>query len=187
GIFVLAGAVLFARPGQSNGIGQLIGVLREDLQERRSVVEEQGTDTVVAEIEQAGQLFDGGQYDEALPLLRRTSRAVPSRSDLAWKTAVSLIQLKRWQEATEALRDFTRRFPDNKVFPDALMRIGECYEGLGLYDHARKAYYQVIGFSGRFTQEQQQFVPAAYDKIAGSYKTEAVSLAAARAINDENE
>jgi tetratricopeptide (TPR) repeat protein len=187
GILLLAGALLLGQPEENNSFPQLVAVLREDLQERRSAVEEQGTDAVIVEVEKAGQLFDAGQYEEALPLLRRTSAALPSRSDLAWKTAVCLMQLKRWQEAIQAMQSYARRFSDSKVFADALMRIGDCYSSLGLHDHARKAYYRVVGFSGRFTKKQQELVPVAYDKIAASYKSQALALAAARTIKDESE
>jgi len=179
-ILILARGLASFRTNQQNHFDQLIGVLREDLQARRATTTKQGTDDILAHVEEAGRLFDSAQYGLALPLLQKVSKALPGRHDLLWKVAVSNMHLKRWHKAVEALREFTERFPDTEEFPRALMRMGECYKQLGLHGRARKMYYRLLGLSGRLSDEQQPLIPAAYDAIADCYRLEASLIQAGK-------
>jgi len=175
-ILILAGKLASFRMNQQNHFDRLIGVLQEDLQARRATVKKQGTDDILAYVEEAGRLFDSAQYGLALPLLQKASKALPGRRDLLWKLAMSAMHLGRWHKAAETLTEFGRRFPDNEGLSDALMHTGQCYKELGLYGRARKTYYKLIGLSGRFTEAQQQLIPAAYAEIADCYRLQALSV-----------
>jgi len=175
-ILILAAGLSSFRTNQERHFSRLIGVIHEDLQARRATVEKQGDEDILDRVEEAGRLFDSAQYDVALPLLRQASEAFPGRHDLLWRRALSGMHLKRWHEAAEAMRDFTKRFPENKAFAEALMHMGRCYEELGLYGRARRTYYQLIALSGRLTDDQQRLVPSAYGKIADCYRLQALSM-----------
>jgi|GEM_PF-2869237 len=175
GVVAIAAAMLHSRGTETDRLEQLIMVLREDLQARRSM-ENEDTSRMLAEVDRAVELFDSGQSAEALPLLQNASRALPNRADLLWRAAVSAGKLERWQQSAELFEEFIERFPDHEACPDALMHIGDNFRRLGLFADARKWYYRVIGISGRLKEDQQLLVPAAYTQVADCYRLEAASL-----------
>ena len=181
GVIVLAAGMFSFRRNQEGNFDQLIITLRDGLQARQVAVGGPGTDDVIAQVEEATKLFDSAQYGLALPLLRKMSKALPGRPDLIWKAAMSAMHLQQWHAASEALQEFIERFPSNEAHPSALMKLGDCYARLGMHGSARKAYYSLIGFSGRLGESQKQLVPTAYTKIAGSYKLEASTIETKRA------
>jgi len=180
-VAAIAVALLAGRGPENDRFEQLALVLREALASQRAVPETEDTSQVLEEVDKAVALFEAGEYAEALPLLLTSTKALPNRADLLWRAAVSANRLDRWQQSAELFRQFIRRFPDHKSYPDALMHIGDNLRKLGLYADARKWYYRVIGISGRLTDQQQRLVPAAYMQVADCYRLEAASLESARA------
>ena len=133
--------------------------------------------------DQAEQLYQAGQYSKAMPLLQKAVSQQPDRPELLWKLASSALNLKQWRTALGAFEKFSKKFPQEKLRPQAVMQAGVCYDQLGFYSSARKAYYRFVALAGRLDPQDQPMVHDAYARIAECYAREAAAVDSNKAAN----
>ncbi len=92
-------------------------------------------------------LFHGGSYEAAEPLLLRAIAAAPTSPAAHYSDyyhALAAHRAGRPAETVSRFRDFVRDFPDSEMVPEAHFRIGESLMAAGRYDDAAARFLMVI-------------------------------------------
>lgn len=92
----------------------------------------------------AWELMNQGEYAEAESVLKKVIAIKPQDHRGYYDLGKTLMELNRWEEATQVLEQSIALSPDGDIYPDAVFRIGQCLAHGAQWDEARKRFDRVL-------------------------------------------
>lgn len=93
-----------------------------------------------------------------------TVRSQDISGENLFSKAENLFNLKKFDGALEAYNEYIAKFPEDRLVPAALMRIGAVYDSLGENEKARNTYLRLIG-----DYPKSNYIPDVKIKIIEGY------------------
>lgn len=92
----------------------------------------------------AWQLMRAGRYAEAEPVLREVLRIDPGDHKALYDLGLTLMELRRYDEAIASFREGIRQTKFAEWYPDSLYQIGRCLAKLGRWSEALARFERVL-------------------------------------------
>lgn len=108
---------------------------------------EEGTVDVAARLDLARERMEAGHQTAARVVLEQTLAAEPDHplsSEVRYRLAETWFNEGKHKEAAKAFQRVTEDYPSSPWAPWAMLRIGECFEGMGRSDAADTFYEGVV-------------------------------------------
>lgn len=108
---------------------------------------EEGPIDVAARLDLARERMEAGQQTAARVILEQTLAAEPDHplsSEVRYRLAETWFNEDQYTEAAKAFQRVTEDYPSSPWAPWAMLRIGECFEGMGRADAADTFYEGVV-------------------------------------------
>ena len=138
---------------------------------------------VLAEGQQGVQLFEQGQYEEALAVFRRMEMKIPTDYQVTMNMGLCFEHLNDLENAEKYFRKSAKAMPTN---PDVFSTLGSLYVRTGQVEAALKAYSDAISLVPKARADQLYFNRGNAHQAHGDHYSAAQDFATATSIRPDN-